>query len=251
MRNSPVRFIIAVLSLFVFSSIALSQGGGAAKSSESFDPHDLNGIWGGGADPWPQDEALPMLPAAAAKYKSEKTAFSKPPVDGAENTDPLFKCEPGSVPRDYFVGHPIQIVQTPNLTLMLLEVYRNFRIIYTDGRKMPDHPEGTWFGDSIGHWEGNTFVVDTANFNDRTWLDKAGHPHSDQMKMTERFTRTDATHLKMDLTINDPGDYSAPFTGSKTFVLRPKSWIIEDYLCSPHDEQVMYQQVRDVADPAK
>ena len=82
------------------------------------------------------------------------------------------------------------------------------------------------------------------------WLDKAGHPHSDKMKMTERFTRNDHDHLKMDNTIDEPGDYSKTFNGSnKTFQLRPKGWEIEDYLCSPRDEGVMNQVVRYPADP--
>src|SRR6185436_5790340 len=135
-------------------------------------------------------------------------------VDGADNTDPILRCEPGSVPRTYALTHPIEILQTPKETVMLLETYRNFRIIYTDGRKQPDHPEGTWYGDSVGRWDGNTFVIDTINFNDRSWIDKVGHPHSDKMHLTERLTRTDHDHLKMEITIDDPVYYTKPWGGT-------------------------------------
>ena len=76
-------------------------------------------------------------------------------------------------------------MQTPKEIVQLIETYRNFRIFYMDGRKQPDHPEGTWYGDSLGHWDGNTLVVETVNFNDHSWIDKPGHPHSEKMVLTE------------------------------------------------------------------
>jgi hypothetical protein len=255
MRNPLMGSIIAFVCLLVFSSIALGQGA-PAGASKPFDPHNLStnftGVWSSTnlGDQLTPGVEPPMKPAALAKYKMEKTVYSNPPVDGAENTDPLFRCEPGSAPRHYFNGHPYEFIHTPAATVMLIETYRNFRIFYTDGRKHPDHPEGTWYGDSIARWDGNTMVVDTINFNDRTWIDKLGHPHSDKMRLIERITRTAFDKMEIDITIDDPVSYERPWGGKKLFTLRP-GWMIEDYLCSPKDEGFMTEKVRDPADTKK
>jgi hypothetical protein len=90
-------------------------------------------------------------------------------------------------------------------------------------------------------------VIDTYNFNDRSWIDKVGHPHSDKMHLIERLTRTDHDHMKMEITIDDPVDYTAKWGGTMNWTLRPASWEIEDYLCSPADEAFMSKIVRDPA----
>jgi hypothetical protein len=253
MRNSLKASFIALLCLFAVSSVALAQRGRpATPSNKPFDPKDYSG------GPWSPNNSgenlmktePPMKPAALAKYKSEKTEYSIPPVGNQENTDPLNRCEPGSAPRFYFNGHPVEFVHTPRATFMLLETYRNFRIFYTDGRKAPDHPEGTWYGDSIARWDGNVLNVDTINFNDRSWIDKPGHPHSDQMKLNEKMTRTSYDDLKVDITIDDPVMYTAPWGGTKTFTFKP-DWQIEDYLCSPSDEAKLFSDVRDKATDKK
>lgn len=237
---------------------ANAAAGGAARAKSPtanlpFDPHDLSGVWGGQSTGnrtrtlGPADE-YPMNAAGMAYFKAQKTEFSNPPVDGPENTDPILRCEPGSVPRTYPLTHPIEIVQTPKEIVMLLEAYRNFRIIYMDGRKNADHPEGTWYGDSVGHWDGNTLVIDTINFNGRSWLDDMGHPMSDKTKMTERLTRAAHDDMNMDITIDDPTYYTKPFGGRITWHLRPANWEIQDFLCSPKDEAWMNKQVRDPAD---
>ena len=230
-------------------------GGGARQSptaSLPFDAKDLSGVWGGQTMEGPNRTLIkgeyPMTPAGLAYYKAQKTEFQNPPVDGPGNTDPILRCEPGSIPRTYPLTHPIEIVQTPKLTVMLLEAYRNFRIIYTDGRKNADHPEGTWYGDSVGHWDGNTLVVDSINFNGRSWLDQLGHGASDKLKLTEKFTRTDHDHFNDVITVDDPTYYTMPFTGNMRWTLRPAGWQIEDYLCSPADEAFMNKDVRDPAD---
>jgi hypothetical protein len=240
-----------LVSLLLAGSLALAQR--PAKSDAPFDPHDLSGVWGGQStgnrERTLTKEEPPMNAAGLAFYHAQKTEFSNPPVDGVDNTDPILRCEPGSIPRTYGLTHPIEIVQTPKEILMLLETYRNFRIIYMDGRKMPDHPEGTWYGDSIGHWDGNTLVIETTNFNGRSWLDQVGHPTSDKLHLTERLTRTDHDHMKMDITVDDPTYYTKPWGGTITWQLRPPGWDIEDYLCSPADESFMNKVVRYPADP--
>jgi len=257
MRNWFTGLVIAPLSLFVISSVALAQNAGrpaAAASSAPFDPRDFSGIWGGQQFEGPNRQLMrgepPMTPESLAQYKSEKTIFSTPMVDGPENTDPMLKCEPASVPRVYALAHVVQLAHTakPNALVFLHQAYRNYRIVYLDGRKHPSHPEGTWFGDSIGRWEGNTLVIETINFNGRSWIDAQGHPTSDRMKLTERITRTDATHLRMEVTIDDPGAYTRPWGGTITWTLQPADRELQDFLCSPADEAFFNNLVRNPAD---
>ena len=110
--------------------------------------------------------------------------------------------------------HPTMLVQRPDMVLFLSESQNVFRMIYTDGRPHPedvyDYPE--WAGNSIGHWEGDTLVVDTVSIKDRTWLDTAGHEHSDKLKMTEKFRLADRNTLEMIVTYDDPVFFVKPFT---------------------------------------
>ena len=241
MRNLLFGFCVgAFFALFMFSMSPKThaqgaqgaQGGGGGRGAASptanlpFDPHDLSGVWGGQTMSGPNrtftKEEQPMNASGLAFYKAQKTEFQDPPADGPENTDPILKCEPGSIPRTYALTHPIEIVQTPKELVMLLETYRNFRIIYVDGRKNADHPEGTWYGDSVGKWDGNTLVVDTINFNGRSWIDQVGHPSSDKLHLTEKFTRTDHDHVTDDVTIDDPAaHYTKPWGGQMRWTLRP------------------------------
>jgi hypothetical protein len=112
---------------------------------------------------------------------------------------------------------------------MIFEYDHNVRHIYKD-RKHPADLTATYMGDSIGHWEGNTFVIDTVGFNDKTWLDRAGHPHSEQLHVTERLHRTDADHLQIDFTIEDPVAYTHPFGSSMFFRLHP-DWSLMEQSC--------------------
>jgi hypothetical protein len=130
---------------------------------------------------------------------------------------------------------PFQIVQTPGLMAILFEYQRTFRLIYTDGRKhrqSVDNPE--WFGDSIGHWEGDTLVVDTIGISDRTWLDTAGHEHSDQLHLTERFQKTDANNINWSATFEDPKFFTEPF--SITLPVKHQDTVIMSYSCEENEK---------------
>jgi hypothetical protein len=112
----------------------------------------------------------------------------------------------------------------------------SFRQIFMDGRKHPDDPSPTWFGHSVGHWEGNTLVVDTVGLNDRFWLDSAGTPHTEQLHLVERYTRTDYNTLQRVVTIDDPGTFTKPFEITYTAKLgEPNSEIIE-YFCIENNQ---------------
>lgn len=117
------------------------------------------------------------------------------------------------IPLAGLLSEPIKIVQAPKLTMVLYEVDNLHRQIFTDGRRLPTEINlPAYLGYSIGHWEGNTFVVETAGFNDKTRFDQMGHPHSEALRVTERFRRTDFGHMEVEMTFDDPETYTKPFT---------------------------------------
>ena len=128
--------------------------------------------------------------------------------------DPANVCmDVVGIPLAGLVSEPIKIVQAPRLTMILYEVDNLHRQIFTDGRRLPkefDFP--AFLGYSVGRWEGDTFVVETAGFNGKTILDAAGHPHSEALRITERFRRRDFGHLDWEMTFDDPKMYTRPFT---------------------------------------
>jgi hypothetical protein len=108
---------------------------------------------------------------------------------------------------------PYKLVQTPTLLVMLFEDdIPSHRQVFLDGRGHPKDPNPSWMGHSIGHWEGEVLVIDTVGFNDRSWLDPQGHPHTEKMRVTERLRRPDLGHLEIEFTIDDPGAYKNPWT---------------------------------------
>lgn len=161
-----------------------------------------------------------LLPAAAALFQKRWDTF------GAGR--PSESCLPHSIPDMMFIGRPFKLVQTPNLTLILYEFATRYRQVLTDGRPHPANMDPAWFGYSTGKWEGDTFVVDTRGFNDKSWLDDVGHPHSDALHTIERFRRTDFGHMTANITIDDPKFYAKPWTVTIHFNLMPDSELIED-----------------------
>jgi hypothetical protein len=106
----------------------------------------------------------------------------------------------------------VKVIQTPGPIVMLYETPSQDRQIFMDGRALPDDPNPTWMGYSVGHWDGDTLVVESAGFNDKTWLDSVGHPHSEELRITERFTRRDFARMQLEMTIDDPRAYTRRFT---------------------------------------
>lgn len=125
--------------------------------------------------------------------------------------DPEANCLPTGVPR--MAPYPWTIATAPGKLFFLFEGnIHSYRQIFMDGRKHSKDPDPTWYGESIGHWEGDTLVVDTVGFNDLFWFDFAGHPHTEQLHVVERITRPDLGNLVEEILIDDPGAYQKPFT---------------------------------------
>jgi hypothetical protein len=202
--------------------------------------HDLTGVWMLRNPPSMRafagatytKEEPEMTPWAQAKYKQAKPSNNGAFTLETTNDPVLTKCAPPGLPRVYFHPFPFEFVQTPKYTLMLFEYDRVIRRIYTDGRSLPADPDPAWTGYSVGHWEGDTtFVVETAGFNDKTWLDRVGHPHSAQLHVTERFRRVDRDHMQIDITMQDPKALVKPWSTTFYSELRPK-WELSEISCS-------------------
>ncbi len=146
----------------------------------------------------PSNRKIPYLPAAAAKQKENAANKAK--------LDPVGKCYMPGVPRLMYMSYPFQIFQTPKYIAVVSEYSHVYRMIYMDGSPHVDYLP-FWDGDSRGHWEGNTLVVDVLSFNDQTWLDKAGNFHSDKLHVVERYTRNGDT-MMYEATISDPQTFS-------------------------------------------
>jgi hypothetical protein len=188
---------------------------------------DFSGIWRAPTPKYLQNLGadgveIPMLPWAAKLYK-ERTED-----DGKDR--PSGRCLPHSVTD--FDAHftPKKVIQTQGLIAMLFESYHSYRQIFTDGRPLPEDREPAWFGYSVGKWEGDTLVVNTVGINEKTWLDDGGHPHSDALRIIERFRRPDFGHMQVQVTIDDPKAYAKPWTAAIPWELVPDTELL-DWVC--------------------
>jgi len=145
------------------------------------------------------------------------------------------------MPLEEMSPAPYKIIQTHGMTAMLYERDTTFRQVYTDGRKLPVDPQPTWLGYSVGKWDGDSLVVETVGFNDRSWLDVRGHTHSDALHLTERFHRLDFGHMEVQLTIDDPKTLSRPFTIKLKQRLQPDTDLLEDF-CNENEKDLIHYE---------
>jgi hypothetical protein len=197
---------------------------------------DLSGLWNAADGRFLTNIAkragfeAPFQPWAAALFKDRQD------TEGRDR--PAGRCLPHTVPTAMMVpNYPWKVVQTPGLMVILFENFTQYRQIFTDGRDFPAERAPTWFGYSIGKWDGDTLVVETIGLNDKTWLDGFGHPHSDGMKLTERFRRLDVGHMDIEVTIDDPKAYTQPIRYTQPQLLVPDGDLIE-YICNENMKPV-------------
>ena len=231
--------LAGILSLASLPAFAQDEAGGrrkpvpTGKTPRATDGKvDFSGVWGNEhtfiydiSVSLDKGETLPMQPWAA---KLTQEHMSK--------DDPEANCLPTGVPRQ--APYPWRIMQSKDLIIFLFEGnIHSYRQIFMNRTTHPKDLNPTWYGDSIGHFEGDTLVVDTVGFNDRFWFDFAGHPHTEQLHTIERYTRPDLGHLNYDVTIDDPGAYT------KSFVMHGKSPLMEgeqlvEYICNENNKDV-------------
>ena len=198
---------------------------------------DFGGVWTGQRPPetrsfsgWAFHEALPpMTDWAMQRYENAKPTFGPTSVSVADTNDPVYACFPPGTPRIYFHPFPMEIIQLPGRIMMVFEYDHLIRQIYTDGRGHRDDLAPGWMGDSIGHWEGDTLVVESTNFNDKTWVDRRGVPHSEELKVLERIHVNDDGLLQIDITVEDPVAFTEPWTGQRFY--ERVDWTVEEFVC--------------------
>jgi len=259
-------------------------------SDKKFDPHDLSGIWtrssspkgftGGGTcadcgDRGYGKNVPPLTPEGKKMFDANKPSYGRTlgtadaaahpeedigrrrAVSPANGTDPYQYCNPMGITRALIFPHPIEVFVLPDRIIQHFSWGEGIRTIWTDGRKLiedPDQPR--WWGYSAGHWEGDTFVVESNGHDERTWIDHFGYPHSDQMHLQERYKRTNYNILELNWTITDPKVYTKPWVGdTKRFhliqskdITTVDGWtgMMEDP-CAPADEVDQFdRRIRDL-----
>ena len=190
---------------------------------------DLTGIWRMNGFGYSfnifGNEHVDMLPWAAAVFSERAANYGK--------DSPATNCLPAGPRAGLFGQDPVKFVQTPGLLLVLYEDAPT-RQIFLDGRELPTDPNPSWMGYSVGHWEGDTLVVESAGFNDRTWLDLTGHPHTEALHVTERFRRLDFGHIQLQMTFEDPKTYAKTWTIPVEVTFAPDTELLEN-VCNENE----------------
>lgn len=238
--------ILALLVACLLPWSALAQTAPAPR-------HDISGIWEpvrlldgvqpDGALAMPADgkaeHALPYTPLGLEAFKRNRPANGPTEVGPGEDNDPGHICDPQGFPREnLFEVRTTQILQTPLQVVMLYTYDKIWRVIWTDGRELPTDPDPRWFGYSVGHWKDDyTFVVETNGTDERTWLDSAGRPHSEDLRVEEQFHRVDHDTLELTMMIDDPTYYTKPWVAldKLRFRLRPATYEAPEMMCSPSE----------------
>jgi hypothetical protein len=245
--------LVGVAFVMLANAQELGQrlGGPNGPASAKVDPNtpvpkladgtiDLSGIWmGGGAVEIPRllkpGELDTILQPWAKELMAKRT----------DGLDPYNYCMPGG-PLRLTGGFAWRFVQHPTVNakyiFQLQEANAHtYRQIFMDGRKHPEDPSPTWFGHSIGRWEGQTLVIDTVGLNDKFWLDGSGIPHTERLHLVERWTRPNFITLQRDVTVEDPGAYTRPFTVRYTATLGELGSEIMEYICIENNQYGLAQ----------
>jgi len=164
---------------------------------------------------------LPYQPWAAELMQKRRADMSR--------DDPHVRCMPDNPPRTWTLPHLTKIIHTPKLLVTLYEVNAQYRQIFLDGRPFPEDPTPGWNGYSVGHWEGDTLVIETRGFRDDLWIDTNGSPMSDAAKMTEKLHRVNFGTMELEITIDDPKVYTKPFTVKQMEYLEPDTELIDEF----------------------
>jgi len=186
---------------------------------------DLSGVW------W----SPRTIDAGNPEFLPSAVEIARKRMEDNRKDSPSARCLPGAVTR---IGPVYQFVQAKDYLVMISDDDSpGFHQIYLDGRPHPKEPDPLWYGDSIGHWEGDTLVVDRVNFEEQVWLDLGGHPHSDKLHVIERYRRVDLGHLETEVTVEDPGVLAKPWTMKRASDLAPGEKVRE-FICAENNKDV-------------
>jgi hypothetical protein len=201
---------------------------------------DLSGMWArGGYDRYYNNAAADLKPEdvqpwALTLYERRLRDFGRDSMEAQ-----CLPLGPAAITTSFF---DVKFIQTPSIIVILLEDL-TYRQIHLDGRQLPKDPNPSWMGYSVGRWNGDTLVVETNGFTERSWLDYDGHPHTEALRMTERYRRRDFGHLDVEVTFDDPGAYTRPWTVSVPLELFPDTELLE-YVCRESEKSPAQSPVR-------
>jgi len=206
---------------------------------------DFTGVWeigfgapaGRGGAPAGRGRAggPPAGPQLTPAYAEKRRANL---AKGAED-NPTANCLPPGMPGIMGQPYPMEFLLTPGLVTIVIEAYSQVRHIYTDGRPLPDDPDPRFFGTSVGRWDNGTLVAETVGFSPQTDLDR-GTPHSDRMRIVERFRLADPDTMSIETTITDPDALTAPYTTTRT-LRRHRTWTLAEYICEENNRNFVDQ----------
>ena len=234
------------------------------QKSEPGPVHDISGIWDPGlaagiqalgAKAMPDDGTAQHRPPFTAlgleKLNQTKPSNGFRSTLAPESNDPVIAGDPQGMPReDLFELRTVQIFQTPVAIYLLYQFGRVWRVIWTDGREVPKDAEPRWFGYSVGKWvDDHTLVVETTKLDERTWIDHAGRPHSDALRVEERFYRAGHDQLELSVTIEDPKMYTKPWVALDKFAfdLQPQTFDVREMFWEPSEFQTYNKLLGDEA----
>jgi hypothetical protein len=271
MRSTAIVSIIALVAVLTLPSSALAQrariGPGwldcprcqngqdraAARAKyqvdgHPFNPRDLSGVWGNNGMELDVMSFPPLTPLGKQMYDATRSQETADGIAISNSKDGMLICDPLGYPRWFAYNYGFQFVMLPDRVVQFFEWGHTWRDIWTDGRELPkDPPQPRWNGYAVGKWEGDTFVIESNGYDDRSWLSEDrrdrrwGFPHSDELRIVERYKRTSFGTLEASLTIIDPKLYKKPWTTSGTINLSPGTELWE-YMCVPSESEAFNEQ---------
>ena len=260
-RNRSITAVFLLVTVLAFSIVARPQttqqpvAAGATKNAAG-STSDLSGVWSRAArGPLPPDQhgqketvapevdhadlfgfrhsPYPMQPWAKEKFDYNKDP-TNPYYAGRTALNPFLACFPAGPSSLWLKSDPFEIIQSPTRVLIIFENNHEIRQIWTDGREHPKDFGHNWMGHSIGHWEGDTLVADTIGLNDKTWLDYAGHVHSDALHLIERLQRVSHDKMVLNITFDDPKAFTEVWSARVNYQLHPNWALEENIACEDH-----------------
>jgi len=240
----------------------------ALSNAKPFDAHDLSGVWSMPTKGFEKHSLTsgpldlqhvptemkqnsfppPMTAWGKARFDATRVSYGPRSVPPGTGNDPVSTCDPLGYPRAIWEANlrPFEFVMARDRVLQHMQYHDVWRTIWTDGRALPKDPDPAWYGYSVGRWEGDTFVVDSTGYDERTWIDHFGNPHSEQMHLEERFHRTDPDTLVVNMVLTDPKAYTKPWVSDTITFVNPKAAIFEE-ICAPSEENLFNDRIRDAA----
>ena len=252
-RPVAVLGAMAICSATLFAQAKQSTGKTTVPVSNGPLSHDLSGVWmqypDGDVPGTPGMNGVnehfrpPLTPWGQAQVDAAKPLQGAKAVGGKEENTAL-KCEPSGPPQVLILPNPWEIVQIPGRVFMFFEEQHIWRTIWTDGRPLPKDPDPSWLGYSVGHWEGDTFVVDTIGFNDKEWVDLYGNPRSEKTHLIERYRRLNHETLEQQIIIDDPKTYTKPWVSPPKLHKLEPTWEIAEWFCAQGENKAYDQVIR-------